>query len=138
MPYRFTMVTFWWWGAPDNPNREHVAFLIVQDLFGGLIDCDGDEDIKVGVLMSNKLVDQLLTEKMAACATAGWLNPPLRFSDEPCRHKVLDLVGDISLFAQNGNQGLPIAHIIAYKAGHALHADFVRLLSRSSTAQVKD
>ncbi|KAG6511693.1 hypothetical protein ZIOFF_029770 [Zingiber officinale] len=71
-------------------------------------------------------------------ATAGWLNPPLRFSNEPCRHKVLDLVGDVSLFAQNGNQGLPIAHIIAYKAGHALHADFVRLLSRSSTAQVKD
>ncbi|XP_074579027.1 putative UDP-3-O-acyl-N-acetylglucosamine deacetylase 1, mitochondrial [Curcuma longa] len=67
-------------------------------------------------------------------ATAGWLNPPLRFCDEPCRHKVLDLVGDVSLFAQNGNQGLPIAHIIAYKAGHALHTDFVRLLSRSPTA----
>ncbi|CAL9762288.1 unnamed protein product [Musa acuminata subsp. burmannicoides] len=65
--------------------------------------------------------------------TGGWLNPPLRFFDEPCRHKVLDLVGDFSLFAQNGNQGLPIAHIIAYKAGHALHTDFVRLLSRSST-----
>nr|CAD1832581.1 unnamed protein product [Ananas comosus var. bracteatus] len=47
--------------------------------------------------------------------TGGWLNPPLRFHDEPCRHKLLDLVGDISLFAQNGNQGLPLAHIIAYK-----------------------
>ncbi|XP_008781354.1 probable UDP-3-O-acyl-N-acetylglucosamine deacetylase 1, mitochondrial isoform X2 [Phoenix dactylifera] len=35
-------------------------------------------------------------------ASAGWLNPPLRFHDEPCRHKVLDLVGDFSLFAQNG------------------------------------
>ncbi|WOL14189.1 putative UDP-3-O-acyl-N-acetylglucosamine deacetylase 2 [Canna indica] len=66
-------------------------------------------------------------------ATAGWLNPPLRFCDEPCRHKVLDLVGDFSLFAQNGNQGLLVAHIIAYKAGHALHNNFVRLLLQSST-----
>jgi UDP-3-O-acyl-N-acetylglucosamine deacetylase len=43
------------------------------------------------------------------------LNPPLHFSDEPCRHKILDLIGDLSLFAQFGNQGLPVAHIVAYK-----------------------
>ncbi|MCD9645709.1 hypothetical protein HAX54_034846 [Datura stramonium] len=46
----------------------------------------------------------------------GWLNPPLRFNDEPCRHKVLDLIGDLSLLAHSGNQGLPVAHIIVYKA----------------------
>lgn len=49
-------------------------------------------------------------------ASKGWLNPPLHFSDEPCRHKILDLIGDLSLFAQSGNQGLPVAHIVAYKA----------------------
>ncbi|NET53794.1 MAG: UDP-3-O-acyl-N-acetylglucosamine deacetylase, partial [Merismopedia sp. SIO2A8] len=27
----------------------------------------------------------------------GWLNPPLRFPNEPVRHKLLDLVGDLSL-----------------------------------------
>ncbi|KAK4488985.1 hypothetical protein RD792_004776, partial [Penstemon davidsonii] len=59
----------------------------------------------------------------------GWLNPPLRFDDEPCRHKVLDLIGDVSLLAKDGSQGLPIGHIIAYKAGHSLHAEFVRYLS---------
>ncbi|KAJ6848425.1 putative UDP-3-O-acyl-N-acetylglucosamine deacetylase 2 isoform X2 [Iris pallida] len=66
---------------------------------------------------------------MVCSTTAGWLNPPLRFDDEPCRHKVVDLVGDFSLLAQNGNQGFPVADIIAYKAGHTLHAEFVRLLS---------
>lgn len=45
----------------------------------------------------------------------GWLNPPLRFSNEPCRHKILDLVGDLSLAGRGGNQGLPIAHFFAYK-----------------------
>lgn len=60
---------------------------------------------------------------------SGWLNPPLRYHDEPCRHKVLDLIGDFSLLAQGGNQGLMVAHIIAYKGGHSLHTEFVRRLS---------
>ncbi|XP_010272373.1 PREDICTED: probable UDP-3-O-acyl-N-acetylglucosamine deacetylase 2 isoform X2 [Nelumbo nucifera] len=53
-------------------------------------------------------------------ASKGWLNPPLRFDDEPCRHKVLDLVGDLSLFAQAGSQGVPVAHIVAYKVDPSL------------------
>lgn len=48
-------------------------------------------------------------------SSAGWINPPLRFKDEPCRHKVLDLIGDLSLLSENGNQGLPVAHLLAYK-----------------------
>ncbi|KAK4765110.1 hypothetical protein SAY86_026200 [Trapa natans] len=45
----------------------------------------------------------------------GWMNPPLRFEEEPARHKALDLIGDLSLFARSGSQGLPVAHIVAYK-----------------------
>jgi UDP-3-O-[3-hydroxymyristoyl] N-acetylglucosamine deacetylase len=41
----------------------------------------------------------------------------LRFEDEFVRHKILDLIGDFSLL------GHPIqGHIIAHRAGHALHA----------------
>ncbi|KAJ3673948.1 hypothetical protein LUZ60_005940 [Juncus effusus] len=58
----------------------------------------------------------------------GWMNPPLRFDDEPCRHKILDLIGDFSLLARNGNRGLPSAHILAFKAGHSMHTAFVRRL----------
>jgi UDP-3-O-[3-hydroxymyristoyl] N-acetylglucosamine deacetylase / 3-hydroxyacyl-[acyl-carrier-protein] dehydratase len=48
---------------------------------------------------------------------------PLRFSDELVRHKILDLVGDIMLL------GKPIkAHLIAMRAGHALHADLTKAL----------
>ncbi|XP_061369035.1 probable UDP-3-O-acyl-N-acetylglucosamine deacetylase 1, mitochondrial [Gastrolobium bilobum] len=69
-----------------------------------------------------------LENAIVCSASKGWLNPPLHFSDEPCRHKILDLIGDLSLFAQFGNQGLPVAHIVAYKGGHALHADLARRL----------
>lgn len=50
------------------------------------------------------------------CGPDGWLNPPLRFANEPVRHKILDLVGDLSLLG-----AFPIAHFLAYKASHNLH-----------------
>ncbi|KAK1552110.1 hypothetical protein Q3G72_010497 [Acer saccharum] len=75
-----------------------------------------------------------LENAIVCSASEGWLNPPLRFHDEPCRHKVLDLVGDLSLFACSGSQGVPVAHIVAFKGSHALHADFARCLSRTGTA----
>jgi UDP-3-O-[3-hydroxymyristoyl] N-acetylglucosamine deacetylase len=54
------------------------------------------------------------------------MNPEgLRFPDEFCRHKILDLIGDISLF------GHPlIGHVVADRAGHAMHAQLVSQLLR--------
>ncbi|KAL9324901.1 hypothetical protein ACSQ67_005546 [Phaseolus vulgaris] len=69
-----------------------------------------------------------LENALVCSAKNGWLNPPLHFSDEPCRHKILDLIGDLSLVARSGNQGLPVAHIVAYKGGHALHTNLARRL----------
>ena len=59
------------------------------------------------------------------CSDRGWVNPPLRFTNEPARHKLLDLVGDLSLLGQ-----LPTAHLIAYKASHKLHTQLAIELSK--------
>lgn len=58
------------------------------------------------------------------CSREGWLNPPLRFADEPVRHKLLDLIGDISLLGV-----WPQAHFLAYKASHKLHTRLARAIS---------
>lgn len=58
------------------------------------------------------------------CDHDRWLNPPLRFENEPARHKLLDLVGDLSLLGV-----LPCAHILAYKASHRLHTQLVHRLA---------
>jgi len=51
------------------------------------------------------------------------LNDNLRFEDEFVRHKLLDLLGDLVLL------GIPLlGHIIALKAGHAAHVEFVKQL----------
>ena len=63
-------------------------------------------------------------ENALVCSDRGWVNPPLRFTNEPARHKLLDLVGDLSLLGK-----LPTAHIIAYKASHKLHVQLAKKLT---------
>jgi len=47
----------------------------------------------------------------------------LRFNDEFVRHKILDIIGDITLL------GMPLkAHIIATRPGHAINADLTKAL----------
>ncbi len=53
---------------------------------------------------------------------------PLRFSNEPARHKILDLIGDLAL------AGRPVcAEIIAVKPGHTVNVRLARLLSQLSS-----
>jgi UDP-3-O-[3-hydroxymyristoyl] N-acetylglucosamine deacetylase len=61
------------------------------------------------------------------------LNPGgLRFSDEPCRHKALDLIGDLALI------GRPLlGHVIAERAGHAMHVGLVaKIMSDPSLYEI--
>lgn len=66
----------------------------------------------------------------AVCFTPGGVlnDGGLRFSDEPCRHKILDLIGDFALL------GKPLlAHVIAERAGHALHVAMVNKIMSDPT-----
>lgn len=53
---------------------------------------------------------------------------PLRFDNELARHKLLDLIGDLSLA---GN--LPRAQIVANKPGHAINHEMARAIVASRT-----
>jgi UDP-3-O-[3-hydroxymyristoyl] N-acetylglucosamine deacetylase len=57
----------------------------------------------------------------------GVLNNALRFEDEFVRHKILDAVGDLALV------GYPvIGHLVAHRAGHALHTEFAAKILEES------
>lgn len=55
----------------------------------------------------------------------GPINNQLRNVDEPARHKILDLVGDLSLLGEDVR-----GHILAHRSGHPLNVELVRGLAR--------
>lgn len=56
----------------------------------------------------------------------------LRYPDEPCRHKVLDLIGDLALLGHT-----VIGRVVAKHAGHAMHVALVdRIVNDPSSYEI--
>ena len=71
----------------------------------------------------DRLADAMNIPRMDA-TKLGYINHrPLVWDNEPARHKLLDIIGDMSLI------GKPIkGHITAYRPGHRVNNQFARLL----------
>jgi UDP-3-O-acyl N-acetylglucosamine deacetylase len=54
----------------------------------------------------------------------GPIGNRLRYGNEPARHKVLDLIGDLALFGHDLR-----GHVVAYRSGHPLNVELVRRLA---------
>jgi UDP-3-O-[3-hydroxymyristoyl] N-acetylglucosamine deacetylase len=68
-------------------------------------------------------------ENAVVLSDTGIMNGELRAPDEFVRHKVLDLIGDVSLC------GHPlIGRIRAFRAGHSLHTNLATQISRNQKA----
>lgn len=76
------------------------------------------EQLRAAGLIQGGALDNALV-----CDGDQWLNPPLRFVDEPVRHKLLDLLGDLAL------AGLPQAQVFAYRGSHGLHTALAAALA---------
>jgi len=60
-------------------------------------------------------------------------NCELQFHNEPARHKLLDVIGDLALI------GMPIVgHIITKKPGHKLNTSFAKILKKAMKEQEKE
>jgi UDP-3-O-[3-hydroxymyristoyl] N-acetylglucosamine deacetylase len=101
-----------------TPEQESFATSIAPARTFGL--AHQVEQLRQAGLIKGGSLDNALV-----CDDTGWLNPPLRFSNEPARHKLLDLVGDLSLLGT-----FPVAHFLAYKASHHLHVQLAQELAQ--------
>ena len=54
----------------------------------------------------------------------GPIDNSLRYADEPARHKVLDLIGDLSLCGFD-----VVGHVVAYRSGHSLNVALANALA---------
>lgn len=105
------------WSPEQNPfGPEGFATVVAPARTFGLAH-------QVDQLRASGLIQGGSLDNALVCDQQGWLNPPLRFDNEPVRHKMLDLIGDLSLLGH-----LPLAHIVAYKASHRLHGELAAAL----------
>ena len=68
-----------------------------------------------------------ISDQDVVSLTADGFSQPLRFADEPVRHKILDLIGDLALVGVN-----PLswkARFISVKGGHELDVELARAIT---------
>jgi UDP-3-O-[3-hydroxymyristoyl] N-acetylglucosamine deacetylase len=78
---------------------------------------------QVEQLRSSGLIRGGALDNALVCDGDSWVNPPLRFPDEPVRHKILDLIGDLALV------GFPQAQVLVYRGSHGLHNELAAALA---------
>jgi UDP-3-O-[3-hydroxymyristoyl] N-acetylglucosamine deacetylase len=78
---------------------------------------------QVEQLRSSGLIRGGALDNALVCDGDSWVNPPLRFPDEPVRHKILDLIGDLALV------GFPQAQVLVYRGSHGLHTELAAALA---------
>lgn len=82
-------------------------------------------DRKTSQESMDKLCELTKAEKRNAEELGYIQNKPLVWDNEPARHKLLDVIGDLALV------GKPIkGHIIAIKPGHTINNKFARLIKQ--------
>jgi len=81
---------------------------------------------QVEALLQAGLIRGGALDNALVCDGDSWLNPPLRFAEEPVRHKLLDLIGDLALV------GLPQAQVFAYRGSHGLHTALAAAIQAGS------
>jgi UDP-3-O-[3-hydroxymyristoyl] N-acetylglucosamine deacetylase/3-hydroxyacyl-[acyl-carrier-protein] dehydratase len=92
-------------------------------------------DLNNAIIIIDKEVEQAEIDRMAQIMNVPTMkvkkgqmlcNPDLYFSNEPARHKILDIVGDISLV------GRPlVGKIFAKRPGHKANTEFAKLIKKS-------
>src|SRR5436190_4062379 len=91
-------------------------------------------DINNAIVVVDKVVDaeemkrleKVFGREKIEVKSEGYLNNlELRYPNEPARHKLLDVIGDLALI------GYPIkAHIIANRPGHSSNVEFARKIKQ--------
>ncbi|HEY6082892.1 MAG TPA: bifunctional UDP-3-O-[3-hydroxymyristoyl] N-acetylglucosamine deacetylase/3-hydroxyacyl-ACP dehydratase [Chitinophagaceae bacterium] len=114
-----------------------LEFLLENNLIKG-------GDLNNAIVVVDKVVSEEQLERLAkafkrekiSVKSEGILNNiQLRFPNEPARHKLLDVVGDLALI------GYPVkAHIIANRPGHSSNVEFARKIKQyiKKNKHVKD
>ena len=113
------------YGSGNAIGRQTLSLPVTPDSFRRelapsrtfMLKAEADWQLAQGLGQRASLQDLLIFD------AEGPIEKEQRYRDECVRHKALDLVGDLSLAGCD-----LVAHIIAYRSGHRLNAELVRVL----------
>jgi UDP-3-O-acyl N-acetylglucosamine deacetylase len=112
-------------GAPI-PRQVHNQALTPGDFAAELAPCRTFIlESEAEALRRQGIGSRTTTADLLVFGPHGPIDNRLRFANEPARHKVLDLVGDLSLLGAD-----LCGHVVACRSGHPLNVELVRTLHR--------
>jgi UDP-3-O-acyl N-acetylglucosamine deacetylase len=83
------------------------------------------------LLRRNGIGLHLTSADLLVFGSGGVIGNPLHCADEPARHKILDLIGDLSL------SGCELAgHVVAYRSGHCTNVELASRLAANFRTMV--
>jgi UDP-3-O-acyl N-acetylglucosamine deacetylase len=112
--------------GPDSPivRQSHTVVVTPESFANELANCrtfllehEAHELRQSGIGINTSVKD------LVVFGPAGPIENRLRFANEPVRHKILDIVGDLALLGQDLR-----GHIVAYRSGHPLNIAMGRAL----------
>jgi UDP-3-O-acyl N-acetylglucosamine deacetylase len=112
------------------PRQQHTLNVRPENFVREVASCRTFlTDAEAHALRAQGVGAHLTAADVVVFGPRGPVDSVLRFADEPARHKVLDLLGDLSLC------GFDLAgHLVAYRSGHALNVELARRLSALAAA----
>jgi UDP-3-O-acyl N-acetylglucosamine deacetylase len=114
--------------GPNSPIdwQMHTEQIVPETFANELADCRTflleEEAVE---LQRQGLGAQTSAADLLVFGPRGPINNQLRHANEPARHKILDIIGDLSLLGQDVR-----GHLVAYRSGHPLNVELVRTLAR--------
>lgn len=109
------------------PSQCHTVSITPGTYLGELATCRTFVLESEAYLLQTQGIGLHLTPKeIVVFGERGPIGNALRFADEPARHKILDMVGDLSL------AGIDVAgHVVAYRSGHPLNVELAGVIARA-------
>lgn len=78
---------------------------------------------EVQAMLASGIGRHLQPSDLLVFGACGPINNRLRFADEPARHKILDMIGDLALSGADW-----VGHLVGYRSGHSLNVELARQL----------
>jgi len=117
-------------GAPLSP-QSHTLTVLPASFTRDLAVCRTFlTEAEAAGLRSQGIGRHLTVADLLVFGRTGPIGNTVRFADEPARHKILDLLGDLALC------GFDLAgHVVAYRSGHALNVELARALAAAAAGR---